>query len=62
MAQDVAVQKAPSKEPSDHQRSEQEPTTVEVEIKGRKVQAQMQTVQTGAGSITRLVNSFLHRV
>ena len=61
MSRDVATQEAPHKKLSENPRSKQEPATIEVEINGRKVQAQTQTVPTGAGSITRLVSSLLHR-
>jgi hypothetical protein len=58
MALDAATQ-VPSKKRSQRKRARKEPTTVEVEIKGRKVQAQKQTVPTGAGSVARFFSRLL---
>jgi hypothetical protein len=62
MSPDAATQEAPAEKSSEGQRSKQEsPPTVEVEINGKKVQAQQQTVPTGAGSIMHFVSGLLHR-
>jgi hypothetical protein len=59
MAPDAAVQQPQSTERASRKKAEKEPMTVEVEIKGRKVQARKQTVQTGAGSVTRFFGRLL---
>lgn len=53
MAFDAAVHKVTKEGRTHSEKDAKQPPTVEIELGGRKVQAQRQTVPTGAGSIPR---------
>jgi hypothetical protein len=59
MAPDAAIQHAPEKKRSPRKKAEKEPEMIEVKIGGRRVKARTQTVQSGAGSLSRFFSSLL---
>jgi hypothetical protein len=59
MANDAPVVKQAKKGRTKRKDNGDSPGTVEIEIGGQKVQARKQTVQTGAGSISRFFSSLL---
>jgi hypothetical protein len=59
MGHDAAVDKRSKKGRSKRTSNGDNPGTVEIEIGGQKVQARKQTVQTGAGSVSRFFRNLV---